>query len=714
VPTIPVEEALDIMEDTGLAAGTLATDGRRVYAIFATGDIAAFDFKGTRLWYKNLGTPESAYGYATSLEVWQDRVLVQYDQAYAEDGKSRFYAFDGATGNVIWDVKRPVSNSWTSPMVVEVGGLYQLITVADPWTIAYDPNTGDEIWRAEAVSGDVAASPIVSGEVVVVIEPYAQSVGIRWNGQGNVTESHIAWANEDAGPDIASPVSDGQRVYLMDSQGMIYCVSATDGSLLWEHDYEEMVQASPSLVGDKLYVLAENGVMFIGTAGEDEFIQEATYALGETCLATPAFVRDRLYIRGEEHLYCIGQAEAAAPKPTTQSYATPEQLAQNWHRFRGFAGAGVTTLQDIPTQWNDANDQGILWKREIPLPGNNSPVVWENRVFLSGATEDQRMVYCMDATSGAILWSGEVPTVPVQEELDIMEDTGLCAGSLATDGVRVYAIFATGDLAAFDLEGKRLWYKNLGTPESAYGYATSLEVWQDRVLVQYDQAYAEDNKSRLYAFDGATGEIVYEKKRPVSNSWTSPIVVEVGGQYQLVTVGDPWTISYDPATGDEIWRAEAVSGDVAASPIVAGEVIVAIEPYSQSVGLRWDGKGNVTESHVAWINEDCGPDIASPVSDGLRVLLMDTQGMLFCASAKDGSLLWEHDFEEMVQASPSLVNGKLYILAENGVMFIGRYDDEVFTLETTCELGEKCFATPAFMPGRIFIRGEKSLYCIGN
>lgn len=406
-------------------------------------------------------------------------------------------------------------------------------------------------------------------------------------------------------------------------------------------------------------------------------------------------------------------SKSSGPSGSAAAFASPEALQQNWHRFRGFAGAGVTSRQDIPTLWDGANGEGILWKVPLGLPGNNSPVLWEDKLFLSGATEEKREVTCYNTQDGTILWIGEVPTAG-PGELDVMEDTGLAANTLATDGLRVYVIFATGDIAAFDFAGKRLWHKNLGTPESAYGYATSLEVWQDKVIVQYDQAYAEDGKSRLIALNGSSGQVAWETKRPVGNGWTSPIVAPVGETYQLMTVGAPWVIAYDPNTGQELWRAECVDGDVAPSPIMAGDLMIAVEPYAHSVALRATGTGNVTETHEVWRNEDAGPDIATPVCDNERIYMMDTMGMIFALNAANGELVWEHDFEESVQASPSLVDGKLYILAENGVMFIGKPGAEAFTLETQCELGENCLASPAFMPGRIYIRGKENLYCIGE
>ncbi len=408
-------------------------------------------------------------------------------------------------------------------------------------------------------------------------------------------------------------------------------------------------------------------------------------------------------------------AELNAGISEEPAYAPPEELAQNWNRFRGFGGAGVTSSTDIPAKWDVASGEGILWKTSIPLPGYNSPIVWQDRIFLSGANEEKRQVYCFDAFSGSILWTGDVPTAPVgNKKFEVMEDTGYAAPTMATDGVRVYAIFATGDLAAFDFSGRLLWHKSLGIPVSLYGYASSLEVWKDRVLVQFDQAGAEDEKSGLYAFDGATGNLVWEAKRPVPNSWTSPLVVPIGDKYQLITVGDPWVIAYDPEDGKEIWRANCVKGDVGASSILAGDRVIAIAPDLHNVAIRTDGSGDVSSTHVAWMNDDVGPTIVSPVSDGGRVYFLDTYGTLYAVNIEDGKLIYEHDFNENVNASPTLAGGKLYVLSMEGTMFIGTPGEREFTLEESNALNERCFASPAFMPGHIYIRGEEHLYCIGN
>ena len=389
---------------------------------------------------------------------------------------------------------------------------------------------------------------------------------------------------------------------------------------------------------------------------------------------------------------------------------------EQWHRFRGPGGGGVSVFTNIPTQWDGETGQGILWKTPVPLIGHNSPVVWKDRVFLSGATEEKRQVYCFNANSGELLWTGDVPTTPAvtQAEIDVMEDTGYSASTTATDGSRIYAIFATGDIAAFDFNGRRLWHKNLGIPDSAYGYASSLETYQDRVIVQYDQGDGSDNKSRLYALDGTTGRVVWETKREeIPNSWTSPILVDVEGTLQIVTVTDPWALANNPVDGKEIWRAECASGDVAPSPIYAGGLIMAIEPYSQMVAIKPTGQGNVTETHIAWRMEEGAPDICCPVGNDKYVFLLEGSGYLMSFDITNGEMVYEHDLRDNFMASPSIAAGKLYLLSEEGVMYIAEIGSE-YKEVAKCELHEKCHASPAFVDGRIYIRGTENLYCIGQ
>jgi len=398
----------------------------------------------------------------------------------------------------------------------------------------------------------------------------------------------------------------------------------------------------------------------------------------------------------------------------TTSYSI-DDIAKNWASFRGPNGAGVSTNANVPSRWDGKTGEGILWKTRIPLPGNNSPVVWGDRVFLSGADPNSRQVFCFDTSTGGLLWKGDVLGLPKSDEepLEMMEETGFAAPTVATDGRRVYAIFPTGDVGCFDFKGKKVWEKNLGRPDSSYGYASSLAMYQNLLLIQYDQGGVEDNKSELIALDGFSGRVAWQTKRPVGNSWSSPIVASIGEQFQVITCGDPWVVAYNPADGAELWRVNCLSGDIAPSPIYANGMVFIIEPYSKLVAIKPDGKGDVTKTHIAWVSEEGGPDICSPVSNGKSVFLLATEGLLESYNVSDGKRLWEKDMKEYFLASPSLVGDNLYMLSEKGVMFIAEAGSEYKEL-AKCELDEKCHASPAFADGRIYIRGVENLYCIGS
>ncbi len=398
-------------------------------------------------------------------------------------------------------------------------------------------------------------------------------------------------------------------------------------------------------------------------------------------------------------------------------YPSIEQINQNWPGFRGPGGLGISAYTNVPKDWNGKTGKGILWKTKIPLQGNNSPVVWGDRVFLSGGNENKLQVFCFDTATGGLLWSSDVKSEHLgneEEPFEVMEDTGFAAPTVVTDGRRVYAIFATGDIGCFNFEGKQLWSKSLGIPDSAYNYASSLAIYRNLVLIQYDQGGLDSQNSKLIALDGFSGQTVWETKRPVSNSWSSPTVTDIEGRLLLLTYSVPWVIAYDPANGMELWRVDCLAGDIASSPIYAGGFVFAIEANAKLVAIRVGGQGDVTQTHIAWTVEDSMPDICSPVSNGdLIWLLTSFDGLLLCYKTADGTKLWEKDMRDSFIASPSLVGDNLYILSEKGIMYIIEAGAEYKEL-TKCELGETCFASPAFTDGRIYIRGLENLYCIGE
>ncbi|MEN6626276.1 MAG: PQQ-binding-like beta-propeller repeat protein [Candidatus Sumerlaeia bacterium] len=384
----------------------------------------------------------------------------------------------------------------------------------------------------------------------------------------------------------------------------------------------------------------------------------------------------------------------------------PSPYKQNWPNFRGPSNLGIAAAADYPTTWSLASNLNIGWKSPIPAPGKSSPVVWGDRVFLTGGDKAAHHVMCFDRADGRLLWD---KSISPPAEIAPSEDAGFAASTGATDGKRFYALFPTGILAAFDFEGNQAWTKQFGIPDNQYGHASSLILHEGTLIVQLDQGSARDKKSRLIGIDAATGNERWSTARDVGSSWATPALIKTPARSELVTCADPWVISYDPAGGKELWRVKALGGDVVPSPGFDGERIFVTT--DRTLAIRPGGSGNVTRSNVLWKSNDAVGDIASPVGDGRRVLLVFSAGNLYCINAADGKPAWEKSLECGVTASPVLVGGRVYLCGQDGVTRIFGLGGE-YKIEGQGEIGEPIHVTPAFADGEIYIRGAKDLVCV--
>ncbi|MEI6351005.1 MAG: PQQ-binding-like beta-propeller repeat protein [Verrucomicrobiota bacterium] len=409
-------------------------------------------------------------------------------------------------------------------------------------------------------------------------------------------------------------------------------------------------------------------------------------------------------------------------KPSTASATNPvsdlpplAEFQKNWPRFRGPDGSGFTKDGNLPLSWDGKTGSGILWKSPIPAPGFNSPLVWNDRVFISGGTAEKREVFCYAAADGKLLWQRAIDNVPGSpaKAPEISDSTGYAAPTMAADGRRVYAIFATGDLAAVAFDGTLAWSKHLGVPKNQYGHATSLGIWQGKVLVQLDQGESEPGNSKLIAFDGASGKVVWEKSRPVASSWASPIVIEAAGKTQIITLGVPWVTAYSMTDGAELWKAALLEGEIAPSPIYAGGLVCVICPSSKMIAIRPDGSGDVTKTHVAWTSEENLPDVTTPATNGNRIFYVTSSGQVTCLDAKTGKKAWDHDVAMEVQSSPVIAGERVYIMGTSGETLVIDAAGPEYKEIGKGSIGDKFYASAAFAGGRIYLRGNGFLYCIG-
>lgn len=407
-------------------------------------------------------------------------------------------------------------------------------------------------------------------------------------------------------------------------------------------------------------------------------------------------------------------APAGTPAPVTLVTPNPNSpYKENWPGLRGSVNLGQAGPGDWPTTWSLKTKLNVAWSTEVTTTGKSSPIVWGDRIFLTGGTKDEHNLYCFDRATGKPLWSTPFKSSAAATKLEVMEDTGVAASTPVTDGKLVYTIFATGLLAAVDFTGKPIWTRDLGLPDSQYGFASSLLLHDNTLILQFDQGSdAADKKSRLIGFDPATGNPRWSTARPVPGSWASPSIIKTPARFELITCANPWVIAYDPAGGQELWRVTGLAGDVAPSPAFDGQRVFVANAGAVGLAIRPGGSGDVTATHIAWKVEDGMPDISSPVSDGKRVLYAGSSGTLTCMDAATGKKLWEKTLETMFSASPVVAGKYVYLCGQDGVTRVLELAD-TFQLEASGDVGEPIHVTPAFADGRIYIRAARHLFCIG-
>ena len=399
----------------------------------------------------------------------------------------------------------------------------------------------------------------------------------------------------------------------------------------------------------------------------------------------------------------IQSAEKIATAP---GFPSIDEIRANYNGFRGPLGQGVSYVRNIPVDWDGTTGKNILWKTEVSKPGVNSPVIWRDKLFMAGADPQGRIVYCIDRNTGNILWQKEVKDIPGSPAAipKTTEDAGLSAPSVTTDGTRVYAIFANGDIAAFTFSGNQVWGRNLGLPDNHYGYANSPIVWNNKVIIQFDS----NKGGRVLALNSKTGETAWDTPRNVKISWASPILADINGKVQLILSADPLVAGYDPDSGKELWAIECIMGEVGSSPAFWDGLVYAANEYSRLVAVKPGPSPS-----IVWENDEYLPEAPSPVaSDGLLILTTN-YGVLVCYDAKTGAKYWEREFSQGFFSSPVIADNKIYVTDMSGKTHILKLS-KTADLIGEPQLTERVYATPAFADGRIYIRGENYLYCIGQ
>ena len=396
------------------------------------------------------------------------------------------------------------------------------------------------------------------------------------------------------------------------------------------------------------------------------------------------------------------QPTANSQQPTANSQQPTAKTAP-WPSFRGPNASARSTVRGIPTSWDLSSGSNIAWKTQVPKQGYNSPVIHSGNIFLTGADEESRELYCFDLASGQLRWTakadgiaGSPSTMP-----SVNDDTGLAASTVATNGDQVCAIFATGDLLCTDMEGKRLWAKNLGVPDNHYGFASSLIISGNRLIVQYDN----NDKAQLICLDTRNGNQLWAKTRKDRIAWSSPIIAQAAGQQAVIVMGNPAITAYSLSNGTELWRVECMSGEVGASPCASDGIVFGASEYATVAAI--DSK----DGTVLWESDECMPECSSPVATKDMLYVATSYGAVCAYNATNGEVIKQHELDTPFYSSPVIADGKIWLFSNSGKCYIFSTGAD-FELITSFETGEQTFATPAFTDGMMVIRSEKSLYVV--
>jgi len=407
---------------------------------------------------------------------------------------------------------------------------------------------------------------------------------------------------------------------------------------------------------------------------------------------------------------------------------------ENWPQWRGPAGTGVSGEKDLPVTWNE--QRGLLWKVPLPGTGTSTPAIWKDANFVTCVAADNKLLLLRLDKDGKVVWKQEVGTSddthegPRRSKLKFHQYYSVASPSPVTDGKAVVAHFGNGDLAAYDLDGKQLWKRNLqddyGTYTCWYGHANSPVLFKNQVIsvcLQDSIADLQDKpvESYLVSHDLLSGKQRWKVPRMTQakaeecDAYTTPLLTSIGGKEQLVVMGGNQLDAYEPASGKQLWFLPGLfGGRTVNSPTIGGDTIFATRGLKKPlVAVRPSKAGELSPRDIVWQYDEGSPDSCSPVIWNELLFTISDDGIARCIDLPTGHLQWKQRLKGGYKASPLAADGRIYFLSIDGTCTVisasPRFDK---LLEN--KLDDETIASPAVSEGKIYIRGKKNLYCIGR
>ncbi|MFN0056089.1 MAG: PQQ-binding-like beta-propeller repeat protein [Planctomycetales bacterium] len=386
--------------------------------------------------------------------------------------------------------------------------------------------------------------------------------------------------------------------------------------------------------------------------------------------------------------------------------------AADWPAWRGPHGDGICTEADLPLHF-DSTD-GVVWKAALPQAANSTPVVWDDRVFVTSPRDQGkvRSLICFDRASGTPLWQHDVPFAEVET---YHRDNTLCAGSPTTDGRLVYASFDSAGVVACDFSGKVVWSRDLGKLAHVFGPATTPVLYQDLLIVHRGPG----EPTHIVALNKQTGETVWDtpevgKNHQLYGSWSTPMFYRAGDHDEFALAMPGELKGYDPLTGKELWRCEGLGPSNYPDVAVAPEVLIGVSGFQKSMmAVRKGGRGDVTATHRLWHVADTQQRIGSGVVRAGHLYVANAPGIAECIDITSGKSVWKERLGGDLWGSMLLAGDRLYVGNNQGKIFVLA---AATTFEKLAEndMGESMKAALAPSDGQLFVRTYQNLYCIGE
>jgi outer membrane protein assembly factor BamB len=398
-------------------------------------------------------------------------------------------------------------------------------------------------------------------------------------------------------------------------------------------------------------------------------------------------------------------------------------LAGDWPRFRGPNGAAVSDDAATPLHWSPT--ENIVWRTTLPGAGASSPITTGGRVFVTCYTGQgssvERILVCVDEQSGNILWQKGVKGVANEDRPHgMLLGHGYASSTPTTDGERVYVLFGKSGVFAFDLEGKQLWQKSVGTGSAPMGFGAGASpiVYKNLVIVN-----AAAESKTIYAFDGKSGNEVWKSPaESLEGCWGTPVLVDLPDGRQELVISVPFEIwGFNPQTGKFLWYSDGVQTTGLCTSLVARDGIVyavAGGPGPRgSVAVRAGGTDDVTKTHLVW-RTSLGTYVPSPVLVGDHLYWVNDDGIAYCVSRETGKTVYNKRLPDAGQIYASLVaaGDKLYAVTRSRGTYVLAASPEFEQLavnQLDSDAGI-CNAGPAVSNGRLLLRSNKYLYSIGE